>query len=102
MNHPYHINRDIYRNIKGKSKDQLEEWLREYYLLAYNDGIKETYMAVFRRLFDDFHFSDKQLEELFFNSNEDIDAINKKLITTEEIRVGLAEEGVRFLDKVRM
>ena len=98
---PYHLNRETYRNIKGKSKEQLEQWLREYYLECYNDGITETYLAVFRHLFDDFGFTNEQLEELFYSSNNDIDAINQRYISADEICNGLAEEGVGFLKKVR-
>lgn len=99
---PYHLNREVYRDIKGKSKQQMEDWLRAYYYGAYNEGITETYMAVFRHLFDDFGFTNEQLEKLFFDSNGDIDAINQRYISAEEIRKGLVGEGVSFLNKVRL
>lgn len=95
------MNREIYRDIKGKSKDQMEQYLRLFYFHAYNEGITETYLSVFHHLFDDFGFTNEQLEKLFYDCNNDIEAINQKYISTEEIMKGLADEGVTFLKKVK-
>ena len=101
MNQPYHINREIYRDIKNKSKEQMEQYFRVYYGNAYNQGITETYLAVFHHLHDMYNFTNEQLEELFYACNNDIEAMNQRYISADEILNGLIGEGVTFLKKTR-
>ena len=101
MSQPYHLNREVYRDIKNKSKDQMEQYMRNYYSVAYNQGITETYLAVFHHLHDMHDFSNEQLEELFYACNNDIEAINQRYISTEEILNGLIGEGVTFLKRAK-
>ena len=68
----------------------------------YNEAISETYLAVMRHLHDDNDWNNEQLEELFYNSNNDIAAINEHYVTAEEIRAGLADEGITFLKGLRL
>lgn len=99
---PFVLNREQHRQLKSLSKDGLTEWLRRFYCEVYNEAIAETYMAVFRHLFDDFGFDNEKMEKLFLDSNGDIEAINQHYVTAEDIRAGLAEEGITFLKGVRL
>lgn len=99
---PFVLNREQHRHIKSLSKDALTEWLRQFYCEVYNEAISETYLAVMRHLHDDNDWNNEQLEELFYNSNNDIAAINEHYVTAEEIRAGLADEGITFLKKIRL
>ena len=98
---PFVLNREQWRHLRGLSKDELIEWLRRFYCEVYNEAIAETYMAVFRQLHDYHNFTNEQMENLFYDSNEDIEAINQHYVTVEEIRAGLVGEGVTFLDRLR-
>lgn len=88
--------------LKNLSKDGMIEYLRRFYCEVYNEAISETYLAVIRHLKDDNGWDNEQLKELFINSNNDIDAINEHYVTAEEIRDGLADEGVTFLKGLRL
>ena len=99
---PFVLNREQFRKLKGLSKDELIEWLRRFYCEVYNEAIAETYMAVFRQLHDYHGWGNEKMEELFYSSNEDIEAINQHYVTAEEIRAGLAEEGITFLKGVKL
>ena len=98
---PFVLNREQWRYIRGLSKDELINWLRRFYCEVYNEAIAETYMAVFHHLHDDYKFSNEQMENLFYDSNNDIEAINEHYVTVEEIRSGLVEEGISFLNKFK-
>lgn len=96
------LNREQHRKLKSLSKDEMIKYLYRYYCEVYNEAIAETYMAVFRHLFDDYGFNNEQLESLFISSNGDIEAINQNYVTAEDIRAGLAEEGITFLKGVKL
>ena len=97
------LNREQHRYLKSLSKDGMIEYLRRFYCEVYNEAISETYLAVMRHLHDDNDWNNEQLEELFYNSNNDIAAINERYVTAEEIRDGLVgEEGITFLKKIRL
>ena len=98
---PFVLNREQHRKLKNLDKDGLIEWLRQFYCEVYNEAISETYLAVFRQLHDNHNWTNEQIEELFYSSNEDIEAINQHYVTPEEIRSGLAAEGVEFLKKFK-
>lgn len=99
---PFVLNREQHRYLKSLSKDGMIEWLRRFYCEVYNEAIAETYMAVFRQLHDYHGWGNEKMEELFYSSNEDIEAINQHYVTAEEIRAGLAEEGITFLKGVKL
>ena len=99
---PFVLNRQQYRYVRGLSKDELIKWLHDFYCNVYNEAISETYLAVMRHLHDDNDWNNEQLEELFYNSNNDIAAINEHYVTAEEIRAGLADEGITFLKGLRL
>ena len=91
---PFVLNREQHRYLKSLSKDGMIEYLRRFYC--------EVYIAVMRHLHDDNDWNNEQLEELFYNSNNDIAAINEHYVTAEEIRAGLADEGITFLKGLRL
>lgn len=99
---PFVLNREQHRMLKNLSKDGMIEYLRRFYCEVYNEAISETYLAVMRHLHDDNDWNNEQLEELFYNSNNDIAAINEHYVTAEEIRAGLADEGITFLKGLRL
>ena len=99
---PFVLNREQHRHIKSLSKDGLTEWLRQFYCEVYNEAISETYLAVFRQLHDNHDWTNEQIENLFYDSNEDIEAINQHYVTAEEIRSGLAGEGITFLNRLKL
>ena len=96
------LNREQHRHLKSLSKDGMIEYLRRFYCEVYNEAISETYLAVMRHLHDDNDWNNEQLEELFYNSNNDIAAINEHYVTAEEIRAGLADEGITFLNRLKL
>lgn len=98
---PFIINRQQHRWLRSLSKDELIKWLHDFYCEVYNEAISETYLAVFRQLHDYHGWTNEQMENLFYDSNEDIEAINQHYVTPEEIRQGLFDEGVKFLGKFK-
>ena len=98
---PFIINRQQHRWLRSLSKDELIKWLHDFYCEVYNEAISETYLAVFRQLHDYHGWTNEQMENLFYDSNEDIEAINQHYVTPEEIRSGLAAEGVTFLNEFK-
>ena len=91
------IRRDTYRFLKKLSREQLSKWLCQFYVEAYNAGIRDDQAAVFRRLVDDFDFTNEQIAELRQGKDEDVNSINEKYVTAEEIIEGLIGEGITNL-----
>lgn len=91
------IRRDTYRFLKKLSREKLSSWLCQFYVEAYNAGIRDDQAAVFRRLVDDFDFTNEQIAELRQGKDEDVNSINQKYVTAEEIIEGLISEGITNL-----
>ena len=91
------MNHDTYKKLKRKNKTQFEEWLSWYGFFNYQAGIKDAEAAIYRRLIDDFGFTDEQIARLKKLKGEDITAINEQYITANEIINGLIDEGFTSL-----
>lgn len=94
------ISRDNYRHlIKHLTREQFSVKLYHYYTQAYNEGVNDTEASIYRRLYDDFGFTDDMIKQLREGVGNDIDAINLKLITATEIFEGLINEGLTSLQE---
>ena len=94
------ISRDNHRYLTKKlNREQFSAKLYEYYTQAYNEGVNDTEAAIYRRLYDDFGFTDEMVKQLRKGVGSDIDSINLKLITATEIFEGLINEGLTSLEK---
>ena len=95
------ISRDNHRYLTKKlNREQFSAKLYHYYTEAYNEGVNDTEAAIYRRLYDDFGFDDSMIKKLREGVNEDINAINEKYITAEQIINGLInEESITSLKK---
>lgn len=87
------ISRDTHRHIKGLNREQMSKYLYEFYVNAYYECLNDFEAAMFRRLADDFGFTAEKIEEMRKGVNEDIESIQLKLITANEIVDGLISEG---------
>lgn len=91
------MNHDTYKKLKRKNKTQLEAWVNWFGFFNYMSGIKDSEAAIYRRLVDNFDFTDEQIAELKKLKGEDIEAINEQYITASEIINGLIDEGITSL-----
>lgn len=95
------ISRDNHRYLKSLTREQFTKKFYEYYASAYNEGANDTEATIYRRLFDDFGFADEQIAKLRDGVKSDMDAINQKYITAEEIVNGLISEGLTNLKNIK-
>ncbi len=87
--------------MKNLSREQFSKKLYVYYSQAYNEGANDTEATIYRRLFDDFGFNDEQIAKLRDGVKNDMDAIQLKYITAEEIVSGLIGEGLTNLKNIK-
>lgn len=95
------ISRENHRYLKNLTREQFSKKLYVYYSQAYNEGANDTEATIYRRLFDDFGFTDEQIEKLRDGVKADMDAIQQKYITAEEIVNGLISEGLTNLKNIK-
>lgn len=95
------ISRENHRFLKNLTREQFSKKLYVYYSQAYNEGANDTEATIYRRLFDDFGFTDEQIEKLRDGVKADMDAIQQKYITAEEIVNGLISEGLTNLKNIK-
>lgn len=87
------ISRDVYRKLKSKSREEMTAWLIWYSAESYNEGIRDNTIAIFRRLIDEFGFTNEMIQKLQQGKDSDINCINERYISANEIADGLANEG---------
>ena len=87
------ISRDTYRYIKKLDKEQLSKYLYDFYVNAYFECLKDFEAAMVRRLADDFNFTAEQIDEVKKGVDEDIESIQMKLVSADDIINGLMNEG---------
>ena len=75
-------------------------WLIWYGAEHYNEGIKDNTISIFRRLIDDFGFSNDDITKLQKGKDEDINSINRREITVKNMVEVLTEEGFPSVQKV--
>lgn len=95
------ISRENHRYLKNLNREQFSKKLYVYYSQAYNEGANDTEATIYRRLFDDFGFTDEQIEKLRDGVKADMDLIQQKYITAEEIVNGLIGEGLTNLKNIK-
>ena len=93
------ISRENHRYIKSLNREQFSNWLYQYFVESYNDGAYDTEVAIYRNLIDKFNFADDDIARLKEGVKDDIDSINRKYITAQEIMDGLEQEGFKSVKK---
>lgn len=98
------LNRETLRNIKKLSNDKLIVWLaaygKEYYQDGFDEGVERNMMAICRYLHDEFGWGNTRFKRLIELARKDVAAMNEKLVTKQEIRDGLADEGCKCLKEL--
>lgn len=95
------ISRDVYRNLKRKSREEMTAWLIWYSAESYNEGIRDNTITIFRRLVDDFGFTEEMIQKLQQGKDADINCINERYISANEMADGLANEGYSSVLKIK-
>ena len=88
------ISRATYKTVKNMNREQMNEWAKA----LYNDAMRDCEAASMLALKDEFGFSTKRLSRFMDRRNNTIISINKRLITTEEIILGMIDEGVVIVE----
>ena len=98
------LNRETLRNIKKLSNDKLIVWLaaygKEYCQDGFDEGVERNMMAICRYLHDEFGWGNTRFKRLIELAKQDVVAMNEKLVTKQEIRDGLADEGCKCLKEL--
>ena len=76
----------------------MSKYLYEFYVQAYYECLNDFQAAMFRRLADDFGFTAENIEVMRKGVDEDIESIQMKLVSANEIIDGLISEG-KFIKK---
>ena len=88
------ISRTTYKTVKNMNREQMNEWAKA----LYNDAMRDCEAASMLALKDEFGFSTKRLSRFMDRRNNTIISINKRLITAEEIILGMIGEGVVIVE----
>ena len=91
------ISRENHRILKSLNREQFSKKLYDYYSQAYNEGAYETECAIYRQLADSFGFDNEDIDKLRKGVFSDLEAINQKYVTADEIINGLISEGFKSL-----
>lgn len=89
------ISRGTYKTVKNMNREQMNEWAKA----LYNDAMRDCEAASMLALKDEFGFSTKRLSRFMDRRNNTIISINKRLITAEEIILGMIDEGVVIVEE---
>ena len=95
------ITREVHRSLKKKSREEMTAWLIWYGAENYNEGVKDNTISIFRRLIDDFGFTDEMIQKLQQGKDSDVDAINQRYVKADEMINGLADEGFKSVLKIK-
>ena len=75
----------------------MDEWVTQFGFANYVGGIKDCETTIYRRLIDDFNFTDEMIATLKKNKGKDISLINERYITADEMIDGLFNEGFKSI-----
>lgn len=89
------ISRATYKTVKNMNREQMNDWAKA----LYNDAMRDCEAASMLALKDEFGFSTKRLARFMDRRNNTIISINKRLITAEEIILGMIQEGVIIVEE---
>ena len=90
------INRETYKRLKKYNREEMNAWIHAFGTEIYNNGCRDAAVAEVLALRDEFNFGTQRIARFMVKRDNTIDSINKRLITIEEIIVGLREEGLRI------
>ena len=100
------INRETLRGIKNLSNDKLVVWLAAYakenYQDGFDEGVESNTMAIMRYLHDEFGWGNVRFKRLIEMAKKDVEAIQEKYVSKQEIRDGLAAEGCKCLKELQL
>lgn len=85
------MNREQRRELRGMKKDKILERLPSYFVQCYDEGVKDSFMAILLKLHDEFNFGNDETLKLLTacepwmvgliqNEEIDHDGIKKQLI----------------------
>ena len=81
-------------------------WLAAYQKAAYQDGFEDgvecNNMAIMRYLHDAFGWGNTRFSRLIEHAKKDVQAMREGYVTPQDVKDGLAEEGVTCLKRLQM
>ena len=94
------MNRNQRREMQNMSKKQLLEKLPGYYCQCYDEGVKDSFMAILLKLHDEFNFgNDETLKLLTACEPWMVGLIQGDGIDHDGIKKQLIEEGILCLNE---
>ena len=88
------LTRETKRKIKNFNSTQLEEWINAFGQEMYNMGANDASVSVILALHDEFGFGQDRINRAINRQQNTMQAIGKKLISTDDIINGLREEKI--------
>lgn len=85
--------------VRSFSRERMTEWLDEKGQEAYFNGREEVLKSVSAFLQKEYDFTEKDIRYLESRCKFNVDAINERYITAEEITQGLVKEGMQSIGK---
>ena len=93
------MNRTQRREMQNMSKKQLLEKLPGYYCQCYDEGVRDSFMAILLKLHDEFNFgNDETLKLLTACEPWMVGLIQNEEIDHDGIKKQLIEEGIKCLE----
>lgn len=93
------MNRQQKREMQNMSKKQLLEKLPGYYCQCYDEGIKDSFMAILLKLHDEFDFGNEEILRLLIACEPwMVGLIQGDGIDHDGIKAQLIEEGIVCLN----
>ena len=89
------ISRENHRYLKNLKREKFNEWLIQFGFTNYLDGKKDTQAAIYHILIDKFNFTNEDIAKLKEGVRNDIESINDRDVTADEIINGLFSEGYK-------
>lgn len=89
------ISRATYKTVKKMDRETMNDWAKA----LYNDALRDCEAASMLALKDEFGFSTKRLARFMDRRNNTIISINKRLVSAEEIILGMIDEGVVIVEE---
>ena len=93
------MNRTQRREMQNMSKKQLLEKLPSYYCQCYDEGVRDSFMAILLKLHDEFNFgNDETLKLLTACEPWMVGLIQNEEIDHDQIKETLINEGITCLE----
>lgn len=90
------MNRTQRRELQNMKKDKILERLPGYFVQCYDEGVRDSFMAILLKLHDEFGFGNERIQRLLKASEPWMQALinGKEGIDVEGIKQTLIDEGV--------